>query len=160
MANEEKKIEENKCESPKKEFCSCADLRVFLIALLTSIVVVAGYHAARVCIHTYLRSKNPPQTVRSCKCGHFRRGKFAPGKSCPGEFVPGRPDGRPGKFAPGKPGSRRGKHGRKPWMKKSAPECGQEAPAPKAAPAEAPKTEPKAAPAAKPEAKQEAKPAK
>jgi len=131
MANEEKKIEEKKCETQKKEFCSCADFRIFLIALLTSIVVVAGYHAARVCIRTYLRSKNPPRITRSCKCGKFRRGKFAPGKpmGCPGEFVPGKPGPRPGKFAPGKPGSRRGKHFRKPAPE--GPKCDAPKPAEK-----------------------------
>ena len=149
MENEEKKCVET-AQKPVKKFCDCGDVRTFVIALLTSLIVVAGYHMGRQAMRCIVRCSSKAQQVQKGKCGgpcrcrmmrkFDRRPGFAPGG--PGERRFDRPrfPGKPGK--PGFPG-KRGKFGKKPMPSKCDVKPEQPAPAP-------------AAPAAKPAAKPEA----
>ena len=153
MENEEKKCVEA-APKPAKKFCDCGDVRAFVIALLTSLIVVAGYHMGRQAVRCIVRCSRPQQIQKSGGCGPCRcrmmrnfdrRPGFAPGG--PGERRFGRPrfPGRPGMNKPGFP-EKRGKFGRKPAP--PARDAKVEQPAPAPAPA---------APAAKSVAKPEAK---
>jgi len=144
-------MEENKEEKMEKseKKCTCkSDLRTFVIALLTAVIVVSLYHFAR----GYYQLRR--QAVRHA---HAKQMVFVP--CCCGQ-----PDGAPGRFMgphrrggerrmmPGpdgrrmRPPMRDGKfHGKpmpgkqgKPMPGKAAPEKPAPAPAPAAAPAPAP----------------------
>ena len=149
MENEEKKDIETAQNAPAKKSCACSDLRTFFIALLTSLIVVAGYHMARQTVRCLIRCSRAQQVRQGapcpCRMRQFRqRPGFAPG--CPGEQRFDRPrfPGKPGMNKPG----RHGKFGRKPAAPKDEvkPEQAPQTAAPAAkpeAPAKAPATEPK-----------------
>lgn len=141
----EKKTDVEDAPKTEKKFCNCGDLRTFFIALLTSAIVVAGYHIARVTFRQYLQCVRGQQ-IRvtkggACRC---RQRNF---RMPPRDGMPGEP-GRPRFDKPGFPG-KRGRFG------KPMPPKDNVGPAPKPAP-EAKPAAPKApapAPAEKPAAK-------
>jgi len=91
-------------EEKTERKCSCSgDVRTFVIALLTAIIVVCGYHFARnYCLlrHSYLRQKARPAApqVVVVPCCHAQqggpRGEFMPPR---GERFPGRHGMMPGR---------------------------------------------------------------
>ena len=122
MENEtEKKVE----AAPKaKKSCECGDLRTFFIALLTSIIVVAGYHMARQAVRCVIRCASRQQIQQmqpgpcACPCPRCPMRRFRQPPMCapcgaekPCMGKPGFP-GKPHMGKPGFPGKRR--FGRKP----------------------------------------------
>ena len=137
--------EEKNTETPKKS-CNCAnDLRTFVIALLTALIVVSFYHlGTRYCRMKAILAQRAaaPKVLTVCPCQmpgpHM-------GMPKPG-FERGRHfDGRPGERRfDGKPGRRHFRPGDKPMLKRGpkpadAPKAPEAPKAPKAAaPAKAP----------------------
>ena len=146
MENEEKKNVCTDQNPPAKKSCACGDLRTFFIALLTSLIVVAGYHMARQTVRCFIRCSARSQQVQQmrqnacpcpcpCRMRQFRqRPGFAPG--CPGEQRFDRPrfPGKPGMNKPGFPG-KRGRFGKKPLPPKDEVKPAPAPQAPAAAPA-------------------------
>ena len=144
--------EEKNTETPKKS-CNCAnDLRTFVIALLTALIVVSFYHlGTRYCrMKAILAQRSAaPKVLTVCPCCRmpgprmgmpkpgFERGRRFDGQ--PGER---RFDGKPGERRfDGKPGRRHFRPGDQPMLKRGP----KPADAPKAP--EAPKAQKARAPA-------------
>jgi len=140
MKNEEMKDIETAPKPEGRKFCSCGDLRTFFIALLTSLIVVAGYHMARQTVRCLIRCSRAQQIRQSggacrCRMRKFHPGpEFAPG--CPGDprFERPRFHGKPGMKKPGFPG-KRGRFGKRPVppCEEVKPEQAPQAPAVKPA---------------------------